>query len=382
MNRLMRFLTAEGLAASAPVRTWQPDAETLGTTILAPTGHPPGPPDRFLPPPAPHPPMLYSRNLSRRAAAPAAGMVKVLPGAYTAAPPAATPPWEAARWFTCARAHAVAQRYPSIMAVTHEAAAALLGLWTLEPEPDIRVVVPLDGSHRSFTLPPVELSPGQLGRQRVQVRRSRRPLSASELTSVNGIPVTTPLRTALDCACDLPVRCSLPVIDSALRMVTGADRYHRRGRGELSVAQARQLLEDMLTAQGSRRGVVRARAAISLADPLAESPGESLLRWAAAAAGLPQPVSQWEVAGPAGSFWLDLAFPQAHVGWEFDGVGKYTQAQDLRSEKQRELHISRQGWSVHRFMWRDTRNPHRLVELARTAYRGSLPEDPARDVWL
>ena len=65
----------------------------------------------------------------------------------------------------------------------------------------------------------------------MSLRRSLVAPAESEIHVVSGLLVTTPLRTALDCAFDLPVRESLPVIDAALRLVRRPDRFTRRGKG-------------------------------------------------------------------------------------------------------------------------------------------------------
>ena len=189
--------------------------------------------------------------------------------------------------------------------------------------------------------------------------------------------VTSPLRTAVDCAFDLPVYRSLPVIDSVLRAVTWPDRRTRRIFGEKTLQEARDELEDMVAGMGARNGAVRARAAIALGDPFAESPGESVLRWAAAAAGLPAPVSQFEVWADDW-YYLDLAFEAIRLAWEFDGLGKLASREDLRAEKRRELRIQRAGWTVMRFGWEDVTHPDRLVQRVRERVGPLTPLGPSR----
>ena len=79
---------------------------------------------------------------------------------------------------------------------------------------------------------------------------------------MGGVWVTTPLRTALDLCCRLPKYGALAAAD-ALARVQGLD----------SEVMTRELLRFK-----GRRGVVQARALVSLVDPAAESTGESFTR--------------------------------------------------------------------------------------------------------
>ena len=205
-----------------------------------------------------------------------------------------------------------------------------------------------------------------------------------EVAVVSGLRVTTPLRTAMDCAFDLSVRESLPIIDSALRAVCQPDRRTRGATTPVPVAEARARLAQMVERQGPRRGVRRARAAVALADPLAESPGESVLRWAVAAAGLPDPVTQRPVAVDGRTYFLDLGLEEFVFDWEFDGLGKTATPEDLRAEKRRELALRRIGWDVQRFEWRELFAPERLVRrmLGLVPVGAAAAARPRRDLWL
>ncbi|MDU5428293.1 hypothetical protein [Actinomyces urogenitalis] len=182
----------------------------------------------------------------------------------------------------------------------------------------------------------------------------------------------------------MTVRWALPIIDSALRVVCRPDRRSRYAFGEMSIEEARQELERMVARQGRRRGTRRARAAVALADPLAESPGESVLRWAAGAAGLPAPVSQRRVEVDGHEYFLDLGYEQARRGWEFDGLGKITAPQDLREEKRRELRLAREGWAIDRFGWEELWDATRLVRRAQRLWTTSGFElgTSAAELWL
>lgn len=305
--------------------------------------------------------------------------MRVAPGAYTPASSPHAPPWQVRRTLTLARCVAAVRRYPAAV-LTHEAAATVLGLWTLTPEPDIRLAVAPSSPHEPLVLPDVPVTGARAASAR-RITRSRRTLPPQEVTIVNGLPVTTPLRTAVDCACDLPVHRSLAVIDSALRSLTYPDRRWRESTTTTPLAQAHQDAADILAAQGRRNGVRRARAALGAADPLSESPGESVLRWAALAVGAPAPRAQHEVLTPRHAFFLDVAFPDHFLAWEFDGLTKYDAAADVRDEKRRELSLQRQGWTLTRFGWDDVVRPRALLRRAHRELAGRLPlGSPPKDL--
>lgn len=271
---------------------------------------------------------------------------------------------------------------PSAIALTHEAAAVVLGLASLRQEPGIRLATPASVSRRPYRFPALSVD----GRPAAVVGLTRSLIAPmpDEVAVVSGLRVTTPLRTAMDCAFDLSVRESLPIIDSALRAVCRPDRRTRGATTPVPVAEARARLARMVERQGPRRGACRARVAVALADPLAESPGESVLRWAVAAAGLPDPVTQRPVAVDGRTYFLDLSLEEFVFDWEFDGLGKTATPEDLRAEKRRELALRRIGWDVQRFEWRELFAPERLVRcmLGLVPVGAAAAARPRRDLWL
>ena len=184
----------------------------------------------------------------------------------------------------------------------------------------------------------------------------------------------------------MTVRWALPIIDSALRVVCRPDRRSRYAFGEMSIEEARQELERMVARQGRRRGTRRARAAVALADPLAESPGESVLLCAGRAppGGLRARPPQRRVEVDGHEYFLDLGYEQARRGWEFDGLGKITAPQDLREEKRRELRLAREGWAIDRFGWEELWDATRLVRRAQRLWTTSGFElgTSAAELWL
>lgn len=340
---------------------------------------------QYYPEPPEPPLVLFAADRPRRDLVGRRDLLRVSRGAFMALPPRDTPIWRVKELVTLARCEAVLRAHPSALALTHEAAAVVLGLTPIEAEPGIRIAVETTRSRTTRPLPSVACgSPGTAARQ-VSLRRSLVAPRPEEIMVVNGLRVTTPLRTALDCAFDLPVRESLPVVDAALRLVCRPDRFNRRCRGEADLDEARARLMRMVEGQGRRSGKRRARLAVALADPFAESPGESALRWAVAAAGLPEPVTQLRWVDEDGrEYYLDLGYGTFMINLEFDGYGKLATPEDLRAEKRREMALRRGGWDVHRFEWRELFAPERLVHRV----TGLFPPEAVRaarrrrDLWL
>ena len=172
------------------------------------------------------------------------------------------------------------------------------------------------------------MRPGNRLRNQV-VASGERGLVARDLARMGRLTLTTPLRTA----CDLG---RLLDRDSALGAM---DALH--GLGRFSIEQ--------LSAEGRRfkgyRGVRQFRALAPLVNGRAQSPGESALRLRWYDAGLPNPVLQCPVSGPAGStYFLDLGLPCCRLGAEYDGAAFHGEEQRGRDESRRAWIVDRQGW--------------------------------------
>lgn len=183
-------------------------------------------------------------------------------------------------------------------------------------------------------------------------------LPDDDVAVLNGLHLTTAERTSLDCARFLPQNAAVVVMDQAL--ASGVDREALRSR---------------LTALPGHRGVRRARSVLDLADPLSESPGETLTRIVLLQSNVPPFVSQLRIATAAGVFRADFAWPEARLILEFDGRLKYfgptPTGEVLFRERQREKELTNAGWRVLRTDWETvTQHPDRLVAQLHRAMRG------------
>lgn len=176
----------------------------------------------------------------------------------------------------------------------------------------------------------------------LRVRATR--LLDSEVGVVDGLPVTTLARTAVDLARTLGQDWGVAACDAALRLGLPRDELLRATR------MHRRL-----------RGLPLARAAADFADPRAESPAESISRVRIALAGLPTPVPQFNVHDQLG-VWVarcDFGWPEYRLVGEMDGKFKYgsllkpgqTPEQAIMAEKRREEAIRAAGFWIVRFDW-------------------------------
>ncbi|HET7355695.1 MAG TPA: type IV toxin-antitoxin system AbiEi family antitoxin domain-containing protein [Nocardioidaceae bacterium] len=163
-------------------------------------------------------------------------------------------------------------------------------------------------------------------------RGGRRDLVPGDVMEINGMQVLTPLRTAMDLGCSLSRRNALAALDGFMRVhgITQEQLY-----GELPRYRR-------------RRGVIQLRELIPLADPRAESPGESWTRLEINDAGIPAPEPQYWVKHRGRKLYrLDLAYPKSKVCVEYDGR-EFHDDDELRRERDRKRRkwLRDHGWTV------------------------------------
>lgn len=166
--------------------------------------------------------------------------------------------------------------------------------------------------------------------ERPELRTRTRDLLPTDVMVKGDLLVTTPLRTTLDLGCILRRRDAMAAMDR-LCAVEGVSK---------------QALTDELPRYRRRRGVVQLRSLVPLVDPEAESPAESWTRLAIHDAGLPLPVSQWEVWIAGRLVRLDLAYPERLVAVEYDGAEFHTRAADVARDTERRQLLAMAGWQV------------------------------------
>jgi hypothetical protein len=167
--------------------------------------------------------------------------------------------------------------------------------------------------------------------EREGVRGGQRDLALGDWVEIEGVKVTTPVRTALDLGCLLPRRHALAAMDALMR-------EHGFTRRDMS---------RMLPRYHRRRGVVQLRELVPLVDPRAESQPESWTRLELLDHGLPAPEVQWWIAvDGVPTYRLDLAYPHARIAIEYNGEEFHTAEADRERDQVRRAWLEAHGWTV------------------------------------
>ena len=166
---------------------------------------------------------------------------------------------------------------------------------------------------------------------RAEYAGGQRDLRPEDICEIDGVRVTTPLRTCMDLGCSRPRWRALAAMDAFMRV-------HDIRREEMW---------RLLPRYFRRRGVVQLRQLIPLADPRAESVRESRVRLAIEDAGLPRPVPQhWVTHGGRPVYRLDLAYPHAKVAIEYDGREFHEGRDQVKADRARRQWLRERGWTV------------------------------------
>lgn len=205
------------------------------------------------------------------------------------------------------------------------------------------------------------------GRSEAGVTQHRGLIRVGDVTRRDGQFVTSGTRTALDLLTITDVEHALVPMDGLLRA------------GETT----KELLEQGLAAQTFWPATLASDLAIRLASGLAESAGETRMRYLCWAQGLPAPVLQYEVHDRNGKLIarLDLAWPTLGVFLEFDGKVKYQRhlrpgesvVDAVLREKRREEQVCElTGLRCIRTVWSDLYVPEQTAARVRAMFRAGF----------
>jgi hypothetical protein len=154
-------------------------------------------------------------------------------------------------------------------------------------------------------------------------------LAAEDMEERDGCRLTTAERTAWDLARRLPTTEAVVVLDAVARVAPfrPAALLDRRAR------------------QPGARGCRRLDELVALADPRAESPGETRLRVRLVRAGLPPPEVQYRISDEYGFVLAraDLAYPGAKLALEYDGAVHFDR-NAAHHDRQRDAILAGHGW--------------------------------------
>jgi hypothetical protein len=192
--------------------------------------------------------------------------------------------------------------------------------------------------------------PGLLWKGPREVRVHQSELAHNEIEVRDGVPVTSPWRTAWDVAALEPLGTAVAALDAMVREGT----VDEAGLGAMAIAGA------------GRWGVGRVRRAFPLIDPRAESPPESRVRVALVLAGL-EPIPQYEVWEDGALLGrVDLAFPNERLVIEYEGAYHFEGTQITRDDARFQRLIAA-GWRVIRLSAVDLRALDAVVARVRLA---------------
>lgn len=158
-----------------------------------------------------------------------------------------------------------------------------------------------------------------------------RALAPGDVTELDGLLVTTPLRTA----CDLGRLLRRDQAFAALDSMAALNRF--------TLPQ----LEHAVARFKGYRGVVQLRTFAPLVDPRSQSPGESVLRLRWYDIGLPRPTCQVEVPrSESSSYWLDIGLPEVRFAAEYDGEEFHGEVDQDHDQERREWIRREERWTI------------------------------------
>jgi|SRR5215207_2504265 len=216
------------------------------------------------------------------------------------------------------RLRAIALVKPDGAIACNETAAWLYGLTVFAP-----------GERHVFE-PSLVVEHSRTRVERPGVRCRQAIIDRQDVHFVEGVHLTTPLRTASD----LLRRMYRPYALAA------ADAFAHAG-----LIHAEELVDYVARLKGYR-GIVQARSLAGIVEPRTQSPGESWQRLRIHDAGFPPPEPQLEVVDDFGrTYYLDLGYSELLIGSEFDGREFHTDPEHRKHDVDRRTYLSQlYGW--------------------------------------
>jgi very-short-patch-repair endonuclease len=221
-----------------------------------------------------------------------------------------------------------------------DSAAAIHGIGGLAtPDGTVHVNLPGDGA-RAKRLVDRTLALHQLT------------IDPADVCVVDGMRVTTPLRTVADLILRTGRYQAVSVLDSAL---------HQDLIGDDAIATLPGLI-------AGRRGAVRARRWITEADSRAASPLETRVRLRCVDGRVAPDVLQHPVYRQGRLLGIaDLAWLPARLLAEADGVGVHDRPDAVFRDRWRQNELANAGWTILRFTWEDTFRTGYIAHVVRAA---------------
>jgi very-short-patch-repair endonuclease len=183
-------------------------------------------------------------------------------------------------------------------------------------------------------------------------------LAERDITEIEDIRVTRPVRTFVDLGAVLTSSQLEEVLDNGLR------------RNLIDVAAIWRRLDEF---GNLRPGAVRVRSLLESRVP-SDRPAESVLetrfRQLLRRADVPMPTPQFEIRANGTTARVDFAYPKLKLAIELDGAAYHSGQQARRRDRVRDNRLGALGWRILRFSLEDLRDcAHAVVADVRTALR-------------
>jgi very-short-patch-repair endonuclease len=163
-------------------------------------------------------------------------------------------------------------------------------------------------------------------------------LDRRDVQIVEGLKVTSPERTIVDCVLLLPKRSALDLVDHALQQgVTTVARLVERARARVGRPGAKRLARLVGQIAAGTRSVAESRLVALLR-------GEALTGW----------VANEVITDERGVIGVgDVVFRAQRVVVEADGFAFHVTPEQFQHDRARQNRLIAAGWRVLRFTWRD-----------------------------
>ncbi len=181
-------------------------------------------------------------------------------------------------------------------------------------------------------------------------------LLPADVSWIDGVPVTSPVRTLCDAGLLFPVK--------EVRRMT----YHAVATGLVSPGAIADLRRRV--GKQGRNGVGAVDQVLESLPVVAvdaDSGPEVALLEICERYGLTRPARQAPVVFGGKRFLLDLAYPRQKIAIEYDGFKEHTTPQQFTKDRQRQNALVLAGWSVLRFSDADLDYPARVASEIRRA---------------
>jgi hypothetical protein len=183
-------------------------------------------------------------------------------------------------------------------------------------------------------------------------------LADDEVCVANGVPATTPARTAFDLGRRRGLTTAVIRLDALMQATN------------LKPVDVHELVD----LHRGARGIMQLRQAIGLSDDGAESPQETRTRLILTAAGLRPKRTQIEVFDRFGEFVhrIDMGWDDWLVGVEYDGAQHWTDPDVRSNDIETQARLEELGWRIIRVGAEMVRfRPSTIVARARSALRAA-----------